>query len=140
MIDLNLTIILTTAVVFLLLLVILNQLLYKPLLGFIDNRNKNIENDLENAEKNSSDVVAYYDEVNKILLDAKNKALQKKITAITEAKSISEKKLTEKRSELEADYNSFLKNLALNKKELQNTLMADMLSYQKSIKNKFDQI
>ena len=55
MLDIIPALLLVTGTVFLVLLILLNKTLYKPLLEFIDNRNNSINRDLENAGKNAGD-------------------------------------------------------------------------------------
>ena len=98
MLDIIPALLLTTGTVFLVLLVILNKTLYKPLLEFIDNRNNSINRDLENAGKNASDVVAYYQEVEAILSEGKVEAAKIREAALTEAKEKAAKKIEQKKN------------------------------------------
>ena len=45
MLEIDLPLVALTAVVFLALIAILNSVLYKPLLGFVDKRNQDVKND-----------------------------------------------------------------------------------------------
>lgn len=97
MLDIIPALLLVTGTVFLVLLILLNKTLYKPLLEFIDNRNNSINRDLENAGKNASDVVAYYKEVETILSEGKMEAAKIREAALNEAKEKAAKKVEQKR-------------------------------------------
>ncbi|MFV0482097.1 MAG: F0F1 ATP synthase subunit B' [Campylobacteraceae bacterium] len=140
MLDFDPVIFCSTIVAFLFLLIVLNQILYKPLLGFMDNRDETIKKDLEDASKNSSDVGVYHDEANKILLDAKNKALEVRLALISKAKEEATQKLNDKKSKLEASYESFTNSLVKEKQELKDGLLGSMPAFQDGIKNKLAQI
>ncbi|MDR1554588.1 MAG: F0F1 ATP synthase subunit B' [Campylobacteraceae bacterium] len=140
MLDMYLSLILPTAAIFLALLVILNKILYKPLLDFMDNRNNLIKKDLENAVKNSGDTSVYYEEANKIILEAKNKAAKERADLLAKAKIDSEAKTKEKKNKLEAEYNEFIKTLEKEKKELKNALNGQLPLYKEAIKAKLSKI
>jgi F-type H+-transporting ATPase subunit b len=131
---------LPTAVIFLALLFILNKILYKPLLDFIDNRSALIKKDLENATKNSADTSIYYEEADKIILDAKNKAAKERADILAKAKIDSENKIKEKKNRLEVEYIEFTKALEKEKKELKNALNGQLPLYKEAIKAKLSKI
>ncbi|MDR0666649.1 MAG: F0F1 ATP synthase subunit B' [Campylobacteraceae bacterium] len=140
MLDMNLSLLLSTVALFLILLVVLNKILYKPLLDFIDNRNSLIRKDLEGAAKNADDIGIYHDEANQIILDAKNKAAAKRIELLTSARIDANKKLEAKKSKLEAEYNEFIKTLESEKVELKNALRSQMPLFREAIKAKLGKI
>ncbi|MDR3346083.1 MAG: F0F1 ATP synthase subunit B' [Campylobacteraceae bacterium] len=140
MLEMHLTLLVATAIIFLLLLVILNKILYKPLLGFMDNRNSLIKKDLEGATKNSDDAGVYYEEANKIMLEAKSRASKERLELLAKAKAESEKKLKDRRGKLEFEYNEFLKSLEAEKVELKNALNSQMPLYKEAIKAKLSKI
>ncbi|MDR3177368.1 MAG: F0F1 ATP synthase subunit B' [Campylobacteraceae bacterium] len=140
MLDMSLTLLLSTAIIFLALLVILNKIFYKPLLDFMSNRDVVIKKDLENAAKNSGDTGIYYEEANKIILDAKNKAAQERADILAEAKIDSETKIKEKKNKLEAEYDEFIKALEKEKRELKNALNGQLPLYKEAIKAKLSKI
>ncbi|MDR0761667.1 MAG: F0F1 ATP synthase subunit B' [Campylobacteraceae bacterium] len=140
MLDINLSLLLSTVVLFLVLLVVLNKILYKPLLGFIDNRNSLIQKDLENVAKNADDIGVYHDEANQIILDAKNKAATKRIELLASARTDANKKLEAKKSKLENEYNEFIKTLESEKVELKNALKSQMPLFREAVKAKLGKI
>ena len=140
MLDISPILLLVTGFVFFTLLIVLNKILYRPLLEFIDNRNDSIKRDLENAGKNTSDVEAYFKEADQIIRDAKAKAGKIREVALNEAKEIAAKKVEQKQSELEEEYTSFLKDLAADKTEFQESLNAHIPLFRDSIKQKLGNI
>ncbi|MDR2635244.1 MAG: F0F1 ATP synthase subunit B' [Campylobacteraceae bacterium] len=140
MLDMNLVLLLSTAVLFLALIVVLNKILYKPLLDFIDNRNNLIKKDLESAAKNADDVSVYYEEANQIILDAKNEVASKRIELLASAHADAEKKLEAKKSKLEAEYGEFIKTLESEKVELKNALKSQMPLFREAVKAKLSKI
>ena len=140
MLDIIPALLLVTGTVFLVLLILLNKTLYKPLLEFIDNRNNSINRDLENAGKNASDVVAYYQEVEAILSEGKVEAAKIREAALTEAKEKAAKKIEQKKSDLEVQSAVFLKALESEKDEFKNGLLAQMPLFKESIAAKLNHI
>ena len=140
MLDISPALLLVTGAVFFVLIVVLNKMLYKPLIGFIDNRNESIKRDLENAGKNTSDVEAYFKEADKIILEAKAEAGKIREAALNEAKEIAAKKVEQKQSELEEEYASFLKDLDAEKTDFSEGLAAQIPTFKDGIKAKLSQI
>ena len=140
MLDIIPALLLVTGTVFLVLLILLNKTLYKPLLEFIDNRNNSINRDLENAGKNASDVVAYYKEVETILSEGRIEAAKIKEAALGEAKEKASKKVEQKKSELETQSATFLKALESEKDEFKNALMLQMPLFKESVAAKLSNI
>jgi len=140
MLDISPALLLVTGAVFFILLIVLNKILYKPLLGFIDNRNESIKRDLENAGKNTSDVEAYFKEADQIILAAKMEAGKIREVALSKAKEIAAQKVEQKKSELEEEYISFLKDLNAEKDEYTTSLNLQIPVFRDSIKQKLSQI
>ncbi len=140
MLDISPILLLVTGFVFFTLLILLNKILYRPLLEFIDNRNDSIKRDLENAGKNTSDVEAYYKEANQIISEAKAEAGKIREAALSEAKEIATKRVEQKQSELEEEYALFLKDLEVEKTEFTESLSANIPLFRDSIKQKLASI
>ncbi len=140
MLDISPALLLITVSVFLVLLVTLNKILYRPLLDFMQNRNDSIANDYENAGKNSSDVAAYHEEAERIIREAKVEAGMIRAKAIDAAKTSTAKKIDQRKAELEEEYLAFLEGLETERGEFKNTLMSQMPQYQESVKAKLNQI
>ncbi|MDD3323787.1 MAG: FoF1 ATP synthase subunit B' [Sulfurospirillaceae bacterium] len=140
MLDIVPALLLVTGTVFLVLLIVLNKTLYKPLLEFIDNRNNSIKSDLENAGKNASDVTAYYQKADSIILEAKAEAAKIRDAAISQARELVAKKIEQRKSELESQNAVFMKELEAERVEFKEGLLAQMPLYSESIKAKLNQI
>jgi len=140
MLDIIPALLLVTGTVFLILLVILNKTLYKPLLEFIDNRNNSINRDLENAGKNASDVVTHYQEVEAILSEGKIEVGKIREAALSEAKEKAVKRVEQKKSDLEVQSTVFFKTLEAEKNEFKNGLLAQMPLFKESIAAKLSHI
>ena len=82
MLEINLPLVVLTAVIFLGLIAVLNSILYKPLLKFIDARNDAIKNDEESASKNTSDLGVYEAQIEQLIATARNEAGKIKQEAI----------------------------------------------------------
>ncbi|MBL0686594.1 MAG: F0F1 ATP synthase subunit B' [Sulfurospirillum sp.] len=140
MLSISPVLLLVTGIVFFTLLIFLDEVLYRPLLEFIDKRNNSIERDLKNANENTSDIEVYHKEVDQIMSNAKIKAGKIREVALSDAKVISTKKIEKKRSELEEKYTLFLKELELDKIKFQNSLSANIPNFRDSIKQKLGHI
>jgi len=140
MLDIIPALLLVTGTVFLVLLILLNKTLYRPLLEFIDNRNNSINRDLENAGKNASDVVAYYKEVETILSEGKMEAAKIREAALSEAKEKAAKRIEQKKSDLEVQSVVFFKALESEKDEFKNGLLAQMPLFKESVTAKLNHI
>ncbi len=140
MLDIVPALLLVTGIIFLVLMVLLNKTLYKPLLAFMDNREKSIKRDLDSAGKNSDEVASFKKEAEKIILEAKNEANRMKDSALMAAKDEALKKLEVKKSELESKYSQFLRELAAQRVEFKNALQEQLPQFKTSVKAKLDQI
>jgi len=140
MLDLVPGLFLVTGVIFLVLMIILNKTLYKPLLGFMENREKSIKRDLDNAGKNSNEVAAFKKEAEGIILEAKTEANKLKESALMIAKDEALKQLENKKNELEGEYSQFLRKLETQKIEFKNTLQEQMPQFRANVKAKLEQI
>ncbi|MDR1615203.1 MAG: F0F1 ATP synthase subunit B' [Campylobacteraceae bacterium] len=140
MLDINFVLLLSTTALFLALIAVLNKILYKPLLDFIDNRNNLIKKDLESATKNADDVSVYYNEANQIILDAKHEVASKRMELLASAKMDINKKLAAKKSKLEVEYNEFIKALESERVELKNALRSQMPLFREAVKAKLGKI
>lgn len=140
MLDVIPELLLVTGVIFLVLMIILNKTLYKPLLGFMENREKSIKRDLDNAGKNNNEVVAFKKEAEGIILRAKTKANKLKESALMIAKDEALKQLENKKNELESQYSQFLRELETQKIELKNALQEQMPQFRANVKAKLEQI
>ncbi len=125
---------------FLILLVLLNTMLFQPLLKFMDDRDNSIAKDLEAAKglsNNSEELIAKAEE---IISEAKNEAAMIRQKAIEEEKRLAASKVETKLSELNQSYKIFLEELESEKKTLKNELLSQIPLFKESLKAKFSKL
>ena len=140
MLEINLPLVVLTAVIFLGLIAVLNSILYKPLLKFIDARNDAIKNDEESASKNTSDLDVYEAQIEQLIAAARSEAGKIKQEAINAAKDAAAKIVSEKRGVLEADYDAFIQNLNSQKSDFRADLQQKLPELQAALKAKLARI
>ena len=140
MLEIDLPLVALTAVVFLALIAILNSVLYKPLLGFVDKRNQDVKNDEDSISKNTSDLSVFEAQVEQILSAARAEAGKIKQDALNAAKEAAGKITAEKRAELEVDYDAFVQNLQAQKNEFKVELMNRVPELRSALKSKLARI
>ena len=140
MLEINLPLVVLTAVIFLGLIAVLNSILYKPLLKFIDARNDAIKNDEESASKNTSDLGVCEAQIEQLIAAARNEAGKIKQEAINAAKDAAAKIVSEKRGVLEADYDAFIQNLNAQKSDFRADLQQKLPELQAALKAKLARI
>ena len=129
-----------TAIVFVILIAVLNPLLYKPMLKFIDDRNASIKNDEENTSKNTSDLGLYEAQIEDIILKARSEANKIKQDALNLAKDEAAKEIEIKRASLETDYADFINALNVQKGELKSELASKLPQLQSVLSAKLASI
>ncbi|WP_252981471.1 F0F1 ATP synthase subunit B family protein [Aliarcobacter butzleri] len=75
MLDISPVLLLSSGIIFLLVVARLNSCLFKPLLKHMDERTSSIKKDLEDAKSNGADVEGMLAEANEIISKAKKKRL-----------------------------------------------------------------
>lgn len=140
MLDIHLPLMLFVLVLFLSLLLLLNNMLFQPLIKFMDDRDNSIAKDLEVAKSfsnNSDELNAKADEN---ISNAKNKAATIRQKAIDDEKTLAASKVETKQDELNKKYESFLDKLATEKEDLKNSLLSQMPLFKESLKAKFSKL
>ena len=140
MLDISPALLLVAVTTFLVMLVLLNKMLYRPLLEFVQNRDKAIANDYENAGKNTSDISAYQEEAERIIREAKAEATKIRADVIQEAKETSLRKIEQRKAELEEEYGAFLEGLSKERVELKTSLLEQMPMFKDGIQTKLQHI
>lgn len=138
--DVHFSIMIATGVIFLLMIAILNSMLYKPLIKFMDSRDLTIKNDEEKMKKNSDDVLNVESELEKIHIQTRDEINQIKAKAIEEAKLKQEKELSTRKRELEDQMLVFLKSLREKEKELKEEMRLKMPEFKQSFKDSLSKI
>jgi len=140
MLDLHLPLMLFVLVLFLTLLVLLNNMLFKPLVKFMDDRDASIAKDLEAAKNVSSNTDELNAKADAIISEAKNEAATIRQKAIDDQKTLAASKVEMKQKEIEKVYEAFIKKLALEKENLKNELLSQMPLFKESLKAKFSKL
>jgi len=140
MLDISPILLLSSGIIFLLVLARLNSCLYKPLFKHMDDRDTQIKTDLENAKKNSANVDGMLEEANSIIAQAKKEALSIREKARLDASENAGAKLDSFKVELEGKYNSFVENLNEEKVALEKSLVSQMPLYKEGLKAKLSSI
>lgn len=140
MLDISPVLLLSSAIIFLLVVARLNSCLFTPLLKHMDDRTESIKKDLANAQSNTADVDGMLEEANNIIAEAKKEAAAIRDQAHNEAKEVADAKLASAKEELEAKSAGFVKELEDETKALKESLVAAMPQFNESLKAKISSI
>ncbi|MCF6243977.1 MAG: F0F1 ATP synthase subunit B' [Sulfurovum sp.] len=140
MLDIHLPLMLFVLVLFLTLLVLLNNMLYKPLVKFMDDRDTSIAKDLEASKSFSSNTDELNTKAAENISTAKNEAAGIRQKAIDDAKTLAANKVETKQIEVEKEYEGFVQKLLLEKDNLKNELLSQMPLFKESLKAKFSKL
>ncbi len=139
-IELSLELMLLVFCLFLLCIVLLNQWLYKPILNFIDARDKMIKDDLESSSNNDSEIVEIQNKINNILEDAKKEAMLIKEQAQLQSKADYDKKIDDVKANNEKELMSFVESLNKEKDILKQELLYKMPEFKDVLNSKLKQM
>jgi len=140
MLDISLSLMLVVAVVFFVMLVLLNSWLYQPLMAFMDERDRSIHKDLESVNADSSEIEELKAKAEEVIAKAKSEAAALKAKTVEESKLLAMSKIETKKEELEGNYGAFLDSLKKEEEELRSELISQMPLFKESLKAKFSQI
>ncbi len=140
MLDISPILLLSSGIVFLLVLVRLNSCLYKPLFKHMDDRTESIAKDLENAKNNGADIDGMLAEAKEIIAKAKNEASSIREKASNEAQELAGSKLASAKAEANSKYDDFVKSLEVEKESLKTSLESAMPLFKDSLKAKISSI
>jgi len=140
MLDIHLPLMLFVLVLFLTLLVVLNNMLFQPLLKFMDDRDASIAKDLKAAKSLSGNTDELNAKAEENISIAKNEAATIRQSAIDAQKADSAQKVETKQSELDKAYAKFVETLGAEKKSLKKTLLSEMPLFKESLKAKFSEL
>ena len=140
MLDISPILLISSAVIFLVVLFQLNRSLYQPLFKHIEDRNESIKKDLESVRNNSEEIESLAKEGQSIIAKAKQEASSIRENAYAEAKALGESKMANFRSELDSKYNSFLEDLNVQKVSLKSSLLENMPQFQEKLSAKISSI
>ncbi|MCI7362205.1 MAG: F0F1 ATP synthase subunit B' [Campylobacter sp.] len=124
-----------TVVVFLVMIYLLNVILYKPILSFVDSRNESIANEEKELSKYGKDTKKYEEECAAILASARDEVSKLKAAAIQSANELSKSKIDAERARLEADYKEFEAGLKTEQEALKVALSDNLPIIKTEIKS-----
>ena len=124
-----------TVVVFLVMIYLLNVILYKPILSFVDSRNESIANEEKELSKYGNDTKKYEEESAAILASARDEVSKLKAAAIQSANELSKSKIDAERARLEADYKEFEAGLKTEQEALKVALSDNLPIIKTEIKS-----
>ncbi len=140
MLDISPLLLISTAVVFLILIAVLNGMLYKPLFDFMEKRDRDIQNDLAAVGDNDAEVATLNATAQSIVNEARLAAAAEREKVIAEAKKAAEAELEAKRAELAKAYEAFEAELAGEREALESSLRAQAPVFEKAVAAKINQI
>ncbi|MDQ1340705.1 MAG: F-type H+-transporting ATPase subunit b [Campylobacterota bacterium] len=136
MIDLNLTLILTEAIIFLFLLIVLNKILIKPIVSHIDSRSKSIKDGLGSANQNSHEVSELEKQAEEIIRSAKVAAQELRNTKLGSVKKAIHDKIEAKKAAVEEELKQFNNELLTRRVDLKASLVAQSPVLNEALKAK----
>ncbi|AQW86408.1 ATP synthase, F0 complex, b' subunit [Campylobacter pinnipediorum subsp. caledonicus] len=140
MLEINPSLVILTAIIFLILIAVLNSLLYKPMLKFLDDRNTFIKDKEDSVNKNNSDLGVYEQEIQSIISNARNEANAIKQEALNSSKTLAQAEIKQKKLHLEEEYLKFTEELNSKKDALKNELMLKVPELKEILNNKIARI
>ena len=138
--DIALSTMLATAVIFLAVIFILNVLLYKPLLKFMDERAVSIDNDEKKVKDNFEEMTNFGEELTKIKQDTRDEINSIKQKATAQARSLADEEIQKKKDELEQKMQAFTTQLLQEKNELEHELKLRLPLWQESLRKKIKEL
>lgn len=127
-------------VVFLLTMVLLNVWLFKPLIGFMDEREAILRKDLDSISSSDTQVQEIQQQIQDILSDARARSSEILQKATSDAKSHYEANLQKKQEELAKKLQDFRTNLEKQKEVSKKELLAHLGEFEDALKLKIKQL
>ncbi len=138
--DIALSTMLATGVIFLAVIFILNVLLYKPLLKFMDERAVSIDNDEKKVKENAQEMSDFGEELENIKKQTRDEIAAIKQKATMEARNSADNEIAKKKTELESKMQDFYTQLNAEKTELENELRVRLPLMQEALKKRLKDI
>jgi F-type H+-transporting ATPase subunit b len=140
MLDISPILLLSSGLVFLLVLARLNSCLYKPLFKHMDERDEKIKSDIQNASNNGADVEGMLAQATEIIANAKKEAFSIREKARVEAEKLAESKIETAKAKIETEYVQFTTALKATKKDLEDSLSVQMPLFKDGLQAKLRSI
>lgn len=139
-ISVNVNLMIVVFCCFILLLFLLNQWLYKPMIAFMNKRDEMIKKDLQDTQGNLQEITKIQEEIASIIGNAQREAKEIIDQATAREKALLEEKLAEKKAEIDSKMLAFREELAQHQEILKNDLSAHIGEYKQSIRKKLEQV
>lgn len=139
-ISVNPQLMLLVFICFIILLVLLNRWLYKPLLNFMDERDAMINKDLHDIKGSTQQIAEIEKQIAEVLGEAQKEAKAIIDKATAQARALSESTIAQKKQELDSKMVEFHKELASERENLKKELLSHIGEYKQSIQAKLQQI
>ena len=133
MLDIDPNLLAFEIVTFLALVAILNTVLYKPLLGFMEERNSNLKADAGLAGAQESEREALNAEATALIAEANSEGSKIRHEAVAKAKAEAAIKINAAKESVEVEISNFSGELIAQKAELKATIIANQESYKQSL-------
>jgi len=140
MLDISLGMVMFVVVLFLALIYVLNNMMYLPLMAFMDKREKTIADDEANVSGNSDEIAVLEEEANLIISDAKSEASEIKSSALAKVKADLAEEMENKKASLETMLEGFMDELSGARDSLKKEISKNIGSYKDSIESKLKNI
>ncbi len=140
MLDISPMLLVSTLIVFLVLIAVLNSLLYKPLFSYMEKRDADIKKDLDEVGNNDSEIAAFHAQAEKIISDGKLQAHAMREKVVMETKLLVSSKIEAKRAELALEYAKFEEAMAEERSQLSEALRLEVPKFQAAVSAKLHQI
>lgn len=127
-------------VVFIITMLLLNSWLFKPLIGFMDERENSLRKDMESAMSDDNEVQEIQEKIRAIFVDAKAQASSIIESATIEAKAEYDEKMEKQANEVQGRIDSFRVDLENQKNQAKQELLADLGVFETALKSKVQQI
>lgn len=127
-------------IVFITLIYLLNQWLYKPMLNFVADREKSIEQDIHNTQSIREEISKTNEEIAQVLANARKEAMQILEEANQEAKITHKNKINAKKVENEAKLADYKAKLLEEEEVLYQNICAQFPTFEQAISAKLKDI
>ncbi|OBV29338.1 hypothetical protein BKN38_07635 [Helicobacter sp. CLO-3] len=126
--------------VFIITMLLLNTWLFKPMLGFMDERESLLRKDMDSVSDNHSEIQEIECKIQAILADAKSQASKIIESATNDAKADYDAKIARKQQEMQQKMSDFRADLESQKAQIKKELLADLSVFESALKSRIQQI
>lgn len=136
MLDISPYLVLISGLTFLTMLFILNTILYKPMISFMNERDNSLNSNQDAIKACEEAIIANNNSYDEIIKNAGVEAEKLIHSKQQEAMGKSEIKIQDSKDDLDSQYEVFLKELDVAKVDLKKSIVANANDLAKSINNK----